>query len=212
MRDFAPTVCRDNFFEDPHKIIELSKQIDFKPTKYISGYRSDYLDKIDIDLYKYVNTRLLSIFYPTANNIQFSSHTYFQKSVPDACDGWVHQDTKMLTAIIYLTPGGTSGTSLFNIKKEFLVPDWSVDGRILKHEYFKNKDKYSEKEKETILQQKIKHNNHFEKTDQLVEFMSQYKYDLKLRSDQTLVYNYQKTSNKDRIYKAFSFAKELQAL
>ena len=51
-----------------------------------------------------------------------------------------------------------------NIKKEFLVPDWSVDGRILKHEYFKNKDKYSEKEKETILQQKIKHNNHFEKT------------------------------------------------
>ncbi len=55
-------------------------------------------------------------------------------------------------------------------------------------------------------------NNHFEKTDQLVEFMSQYKYDLKLRSDQTLVYNYQKTSNKDRIYKAFSFAKELQAL
>ena len=55
-------------------------------------------------------------------------------------------------------------------------------------------------------------NNHFEKIDQLVEFMSQYKYDLKLRSDQTLVYNYQKTSNKDRIYKAFSFAKELQAL
>ena len=55
-------------------------------------------------------------------------------------------------------------------------------------------------------------NNHFEKTNQLVEFMSQYKYDLKLRSDQTLVYNYQKTSNKDRIYKAFSFAKELQAL
>ena len=41
MRDFAPTVCRDNFFEDPHKIIELSKQIDFKPTKYISGERSD---------------------------------------------------------------------------------------------------------------------------------------------------------------------------
>jgi len=164
MHNFAPTVCRDNFFEDPHKIIELSKQIDFKPTKYISGYRSDYLDKIDIDLYKYVNTRLLSVFYPTANNIQFSSHTYFQKSVPDACDGWVHQDTKMLTAIIYLTPGGTSGTSLFNIKKEFLMPDWSVDNRVLKHEYFKNKDKYSEKEKEIILQQKLKHNNHFEKT------------------------------------------------
>ena len=32
MHNFAPTVCRDNFFEDPHKIIELSKQIDFKPT------------------------------------------------------------------------------------------------------------------------------------------------------------------------------------
>ena len=55
-------------------------------------------------------------------------------------------------------------------------------------------------------------NNKFEKTDKLVNFISQYKYDLKLRSDQTLVYNYQKTSNKDRIYKAFSFAKELLAL
>ena len=55
-------------------------------------------------------------------------------------------------------------------------------------------------------------NNKFKKTDKLVNFISQYKYDLKLRSDQTLVYNYQKTSNKDRIYKAFSFAKELLAL
>ena len=163
MRDFAPTVCRDNFFEDPHKIIELSKQIYFKPTKYISGYRSDYLDEINLDLYKYINTRILSVFYPTASNIQFSAKTYFQKSEPDTCDGWVHKDSETLTAIIYLTLGGTSGTSLFNIKKEFLMPDWDI-GTGGKHDYFKNKDKYSEKDKEIILEKKLNHNKYFEKT------------------------------------------------
>ena len=38
------------------------------------------------------------------------------------------------------------------------------------------------------------------------------KFDIKLRTDQTLVYNFSKISDKQRIYKAFSFAKELASL
>ena len=44
-----------------------------------------------------------------------------------------------------------------------------------------------------------------------IEFFEK-KYDLKLRSDQTLVYNFNKTGEKQRISKAFYFTKELTLL
>ena len=55
-------------------------------------------------------------------------------------------------------------------------------------------------------------NNEFNKTEKLVELISRKKYDLKLRSDQTLVYNFNKTGEKQRISKAFYFTKELTLL
>ncbi len=55
-------------------------------------------------------------------------------------------------------------------------------------------------------------NNKFEKTDKLIDFINLNKFDIKLRTDQTLVYNFSKISDKQRIYKAFSFAKELASL
>ena len=55
-------------------------------------------------------------------------------------------------------------------------------------------------------------NNQFYKTDELVELISRKKYDLKLRSDQTLVYNFNKSGEKQRISKAFHFTKELTTL
>ena len=55
MSNFSPSVCKDHFFNDPHKIIELTNQIEFKPTKYISGKRSDFLHVINKPLHDYVN-------------------------------------------------------------------------------------------------------------------------------------------------------------
>jgi transcription-repair coupling factor (superfamily II helicase) len=55
-------------------------------------------------------------------------------------------------------------------------------------------------------------NNHFNKTKELVNLIGLKKYDLRLRSDQTLVYSFNKTGEKQRISKAFSFAKELSIL
>ena len=55
-------------------------------------------------------------------------------------------------------------------------------------------------------------NNKFEKTDELVTLINSKKYDLKLRSDQTLVYNFNKSEKKQRIIKAFNFTEELRAL
>jgi len=55
-------------------------------------------------------------------------------------------------------------------------------------------------------------NNKFDKSDKLIDFINLNKFDIKLRTDQTLVYNFSKISDKQRIYKAFSFAKELASL
>ena len=55
-------------------------------------------------------------------------------------------------------------------------------------------------------------NNQFHKANELIELISRKKYDLKLRSDQTLVYNFNKSGEKQRISKAFHFTKELTTL
>ena len=55
-------------------------------------------------------------------------------------------------------------------------------------------------------------NNEFSKTEKLVALISRKKYDLKLRSDQTLVYNFNRSGEKQRISKAFNFTKELTKL
>ena len=55
-------------------------------------------------------------------------------------------------------------------------------------------------------------NNKFDKSDKLIDFINLKKFDIKLRTNQTLVYNFSKISDKQRIYKAFSFAKELASL
>ena len=55
-------------------------------------------------------------------------------------------------------------------------------------------------------------NNKFDKSDKLIDFINLNKFDIKLRTDQTLVYNFSKISDKQRIYKGFSFAKELASL
>ena len=163
MKNAFTSVCTENFFEDPHEIIKIAKKIKFKPSKYISGSRTDSLHKIDIDLHQYINKKIISIFYAGVKKIKFTAKTYFQKSKPDKNDGWVHADESTLTAIIYLTPNNTSGTSIFCLKEQSIIPDWKV-GFQEKHKFFNKQHKYSEKDKKLFFNKKLKHNNYFEKT------------------------------------------------
>ena len=159
--DFLPSLCKDNFFVDPHKIINYANTLDFKQTRYISGSRTDKLHTINKDLHHYINKKIISIFNPRRTS-EFAAETYFQKSDPDENDGWVHSDPSLITAIIYLTIDDTSGTSIFNLKDEFLNPDWSIGET--KYKYFGKKQKYTKKQKELFFQNKLKHNDYFDKT------------------------------------------------
>jgi len=162
MYNFISSLCEDHFFDDPYKIIKISNEINFKKSKYISGSRSDSLHTINKSLHNYINNKILKIYYKNIDK-KFSANTYFQKSDPDNNDGWVHYDSGTLTAIIYLTPGDTSGTSIFDLKEEFKIPDFKLSG-YEKHKYFENKQKYNEKHKKLVFENKIKHNNYFSKT------------------------------------------------
>ena len=131
-------ICADNFFDNPYQIINISKKVELKKTRYISGYRSENISDVNENLFNYVNKKIINFIYPGARGIDFRASTYFQKSDADENDGWVHADPGMITAIIYLTPGGTSGTSIFDAKEEFNLPQQPT-----KHEYFENKEKYT---------------------------------------------------------------------
>ena len=152
-------ICADNFFEHPNQIIDISKKVEFKKTRYISGCRSENIYNINQNLFNYINRKIINFIYPGAKGIDFKGSTYFQKSDADKNDGWVHADPGMITAIIYLTPGGTSGTSIFDAKQEFNLPQQPN-----KYKYFENKEKYTEKEKKLIYNDKLINNSYYTKT------------------------------------------------
>jgi len=152
-------LCADNFFDNPYEIIDISKKINFTKTKYIIGSRSENIHDIDKKLYNYINKKIINFIYPSAKEVTVKADTYFQKSYPNKNDGWVHTDPGLITAIIYLTPGGTSGTSIFDAKQEFNLPQ-----QLNKHKYFENLEKYTDKEKKLIYNDKVINNNHYTKT------------------------------------------------
>jgi hypothetical protein len=159
MANLFPSLCVDNFFDDPHKIIEISNKIKFERVSKVSGVRSPPLHIIHPKLFEYVNQKIIKYIYPGMENPEFQVTTHFQKSDPDQNDGWVHRDEGWVTAIIYLTPGGTVGTSLWDPKEEFHIP---ISHN--KHKYFKNKKSYSKVDKKLIYNEKIVNNSHYNKT------------------------------------------------
>ena len=54
--------------------------------------------------------------------------------------------------------------------------------------------------------------NKFDKIDQLIDFIQKGQYNIKLRTDQTLVYNFNIRNKNERIEKAFNFVKKLSNL
>ena len=54
--------------------------------------------------------------------------------------------------------------------------------------------------------------NKFDKIDQLIDFIQKGQYNIKLRTDQTLVYNFNLKNKNERIEKAFNFVKKLSNL
>ena len=120
----------DNALENPEEIINRSFSINYysneqipftnfnlsmqdKPEGIWRGYRSEPLDKIDIDLFNDVNDQLIKKTF-SINNFQYVITSYLHRgdaSIP--CQDLWHKDTNVLFAyVLYLnpTPPENSGT------------------------------------------------------------------------------------------------------
>jgi hypothetical protein len=133
-----PLICVDNFFDNPEKIVEFSKDLDYSKDGKNPGLRTKSLDMINYDFFNWVNTKILSLIFPNEiRNIKYISHTSFAKVPPNLIyDGWVHTDEAEFTAIIYLSDLKNCGTKIYTP----ITPYPVLKHHESKLEYFNNPD------------------------------------------------------------------------
>jgi hypothetical protein len=117
-----PTICVDNFFNEPDKILEFSNSLNFfEDTEgRWPGKRTSLLHEINFDFFEQFGLKVLSILYPTIKKITFKCSLNFQKISEEYINkGWIHRDseTSDFTCIVYLSKHKECGTSIFNSKK-----------------------------------------------------------------------------------------------
>jgi hypothetical protein len=123
-----PTICVDNFFNDPDKVFKFANSLKYTPDNEgrWPGERSDELHKIDRNFFEFFGKKVLSILYPMEAGINFSLRLTFQKiSKKYTNEGWVHKDNGYInefTSIVYLSKHKECGTSLFDSKKIHSFP------------------------------------------------------------------------------------------
>ena len=163
-----PSLCVDNFFNEPNRIVEFSKTLKYRSDDrgWWPGLRSNSLHLEDYETYNRICTKILSLYYPeTFLDLAYRAEACFQR-IPSNIkyDGWVHTDNMAeFTAIIYLSNHNNCGTSIYKSKK--------LVGKIIhdkiKHSYLKN-EKINEK---IVANAKKENNDQFYKT---VEYNSLY--------------------------------------
>ena len=146
-----PTTCTDNFFSDPDRVVEKIKQfelIDF-PKKTYPGFKTNNLLQLDKDFGEWILKKIIAVSFPSlTNSIGYKANLALHV-IPKNWkhDGWVHNDTSKMTAIIYLSKDNPAGTSIYERKD--LVPSTKDD--INKYDYFRNPRLFTgEKEKKLI--------------------------------------------------------------
>lgn len=156
-----PTLCVDNFFNEPDKVVEFANSCKFSK-EGISNYpgtRTEPLHLIDPGFFEWSCKKILSLLYPNEilkGNISWRASQHFQK-VPNnlKADGWVHRDPNEFTAIIYLSKYKNCGTSIYTPKNIY----GNIKGTETKHEFFKNG-----LNKDIAIKEKNNNNEQFEES------------------------------------------------
>jgi hypothetical protein len=117
-----PTIIVDNFFDEPNKVVEYSKKLNFKknPEGIWPGERTNQLANLDINFFNWVIYRIIRVMFPMNHkNFTWNADQFFQKINGKIYtdEGWVHSDIEdEVTAIIYLSNHKNCGTSLYTPK------------------------------------------------------------------------------------------------
>ena len=161
---FPSILCVDNFFDDPDKVVRLSKEFKYTHSKQYPGKRTGPLHSLNYEFFNHVNLKISSVFYPNeTTKLQYRASTYFEKIKKLEHDGWVHVDKDFkFTAIVYLNKENTAGTSIFYPKDFKGLSINKAD--LLKYSYFENKGKLPKNKLQQVKKAKAECNNSFQKT------------------------------------------------
>lgn len=151
---YFPTICVDNFFDNPEKIKNFALSLDYeKSTDGIwPGKRTKTLNQISPNYFSLFCEKLFSLFFNLNDSISWKVSTYFQIIEPQQYknlnQGWVHADRCILSGIIYLNPtiSKNCGTSIYRQKVNF-TREINSDIKVEMFKDFKgeNVDLYQEK-------------------------------------------------------------------
>jgi hypothetical protein len=115
-----PTIILDNFFNDPLKVINFAKSLEYYQDSEgrWPGKRTKELHEVNKYFFENYGSKVLSILYPTIKEKSFCCSLHFQKISKEYINkGWIHQDSEFdFTTIVYLSQHKECGTSLFDSK------------------------------------------------------------------------------------------------
>jgi len=123
-----PTLIVDNFFDDPQRIINFSKQ--FKYESAIGGEwpgtRTGRIGKLDPEFFNWCTRKILMLLFPmNVEQIKWKADQHFHR-IPYKTygkQGWIHRDQgSEFTVIIYLSNHLKSGTGLYKAKHFVAAP------------------------------------------------------------------------------------------
>lgn len=124
MSNIPTCIIRDNFFKEPHKILEYANSLDFCVDEInYPGIRTEDLSVLNRPLFESIIEKVLwNIFDLQSFRTNYHALLSFQKINSDNIGGWVHLDIpQMFTFVIYLDehPDKDSGTVLYDLKEEY---------------------------------------------------------------------------------------------
>ena len=117
--DIAHTIVKEDFFEDPDKIVNFANSLEYKEAEDKGedyrwpGKRTQCLSETHYDFFNETVGRVIRLYYPMAA-IDMRTQLYFQKVSSIFNDGWIHADNTYISFIVYLNKGiyPDGGTSL----------------------------------------------------------------------------------------------------
>jgi hypothetical protein len=170
---YFPTICVDNFFNDPEKVRQFALSLPYNACKDASGIwpgiRTRPLHEINYDFFLLFTRKFFKMFYDLTVDVppKWLVEVMFQKfpknQYGNIRKGWVHHDHTPGAGVIYLNPGVDSscGTSLYKQKENTFFASMTPELLELKNEQHLNFNP----QKESIYQDAIeKHNLQFVET------------------------------------------------
>jgi hypothetical protein len=128
-------ICKNNFFNNPEKVLELAKKQTYEKSERFPGKRTiNLLESTDAESREFgvfFAKKLAREVFPGISqfviHISFHINEVFEDDIVNA--GWIHNDDVTLAGLVYLNPFETnfnSGTSIFlkNGEQDFSVTDF----------------------------------------------------------------------------------------